>query len=63
MEEKALIRDIFYFGTSGQGAWYRDSPEKFGTVGIFVNAIIKNLVLVDAHKNYKSVHRVTIIAQ
>ena len=62
MEEKALIRDILYLGTSGQGASYRDSPEKFGRVGIFVNAIIKNLILVVAHKNYKSVHRVATIA-
>ena len=24
-----------YFGTSGRGDWFRDSPEEFGTVGIF----------------------------
>ena len=63
MEEKALTRDILYFATSGQGASYRNSPEKFGTVGIFVNIIIKNLILVGAHNSYKSVHRVTVIAQ
>ena len=24
-----------YFGASGRGDWFRDSPEEFGTVGIF----------------------------
>ena len=34
-----------YFGTLGQGAWFWDSLEKFGTVGIFPYQISNNLLL------------------
>ena len=38
VEEKALIWDKFIvFGTSVHGSWFWDSPEKFGTVGIFAD--------------------------
>ena len=34
MEEKALT-SLLYFGTSRRATWFWDSPETFGTVGIF----------------------------
>ena len=38
------------------------SQQVFHTTFV-INVIIKNLILAEAHKNYKSVRRVTIIAQ
>ena len=34
-----------YIGTSGDSAWFQDSPEKFGTVGIFTVGLSKIQVM------------------